>query len=100
VAVTPWSSVESAEVGPPVTQDLIDHLKIYDRLTYRTAKNDFVLPQRRLHRFTGREVVLSSYVTIELARRIRSISKSADEECERSLWDHFHSKAAREGLVR
>jgi len=40
-------------------------------------KHDFTLPPGRKHRFTAREVVLTTYVTAVMAKRIKAVSKKA-----------------------
>ena len=52
--------------------ELIGLLKRYNSFLYRPGKHDFKLPgDRKGHRFTSREVVLTAYVTMNLATRIR-----------------------------
>ena len=66
---------------------LIGHLRRYNSFLYRPGKHDFRLPSgRRGHRFTSREVVLTAYVTMELARRIKEITK-----CDPNFVCHFDS---------
>jgi hypothetical protein len=49
----------------------------YNRFLYTPGKHDFSLPPGRLHRFTAREVVLTTYVTAVLAEKIKAISQAA-----------------------
>lgn len=59
----------------PGNEQLADWLEKYNRSLYRGAKHDFKLPaDRKEHRFTSREVVLSIFVTMELADRITNMS--------------------------
>lgn len=62
----------------PQEKQLIDLLTRYNRFLYRDAKHDFQLPGgRKEHRFTSREVVLTLFITKELADRIVAISATA-----------------------
>lgn len=57
---------------------LVDWLSRYNLFLYRDAKHDFALPPgRREHRFTSREVVLSLYITRQLAERLKQLSPTA-----------------------
>lgn len=49
----------------------------YNRFLYTPGKHDFSLPPGRTHRFTAREVVLTTYITAVLAEKIKVISEAA-----------------------
>jgi hypothetical protein len=55
----------------------------YNRFLYTPGKQDFSLPLGRKHRFTAREVVLTTYVTSVIASKIRAVSKIACEAVEK-----------------
>jgi hypothetical protein len=62
----------------PGNDPLVDLLIRYNRFLYRGAKHDFDLPSdRKIHRFSSREVVLTAYITMEIAYRICAISQTA-----------------------
>jgi len=62
----------------PECRQLTEFLRTYNRFLYKGAKHDFSLPQgRETHRFTSREVVISAFVTMNLAERITAISNTA-----------------------
>jgi hypothetical protein len=61
----------------PEIQDLAKAIMRYNRFLYTPGKHDFSLPPRRHHRFTAREVVLTTYVTAVLAAKIKAISEAA-----------------------
>jgi hypothetical protein len=64
----------------PSYESLVDSLQRYNRFLYRGAKHDFTLPAgRKTHRFTAREVVLTAFITMNLADKIVSISYMAKE---------------------
>jgi hypothetical protein len=64
----------------PTSKELANLLRRYNRFLYRGAKHDFTLPAgRTVHRFTSREVVLTSFITMNLADKITSISQLADK---------------------
>lgn len=65
-------SKSSAEI-----RDLAEKLSRYNRFLYSPGKHDFSLPPGRKHRFTAKEVVLTTYITAVLAERIKSASKLA-----------------------
>jgi hypothetical protein len=79
--------VFNTSFGPAITlfqkywlgyDTLVDLLQRYNRFLYRGAKHDFILPtNRKMHRFTSREVVLTAYITMNLANRLNNISKVA-----------------------
>ena len=62
-----------------VPKDLTEKLQRYNNFLYSPGKHDFSLPPGRKHRFTSKETVLTAYISIELAERIKSISKFARE---------------------
>jgi hypothetical protein len=62
----------------PGYDSLADFLQKYNRFLYRGAKHDFTLPSnRKSHRFSAREVVLTAYITMNLAERLSNISQVA-----------------------
>lgn len=66
---------------------LIACLRRYNSFLYRPGKHDFRLPgDRKGHRFTSREVVLTAYLTMELARMIKEITN-----CDPDFVCHFDS---------
>jgi hypothetical protein len=67
-------------------KDLGSKLQRYGSVLYTPGKHDFTLPPGREHRFTAKEVVLAAYVTVELAERIKSVSKSAREAVKQDTW--------------
>lgn len=81
--------VFASSLGPAIAQfrkcwpnhgSLVDLLSRYNRFLYRGAKHDFTLPvNRKSHRFTSREVVLTAFITMDLADRLTSISSVARE---------------------
>lgn len=62
-----------------VPSDLVEKLQRYNDLLYTPGKHDFSLPPGRKQRFTSKEVVLTTYISIDLAERIKSLSKLARE---------------------
>jgi hypothetical protein len=71
-------AVKKVEAFYPQEKQLIEWLGLYNRFLYRSAKHDFKLPPGRTeHRFTSREVVLSVFVTKELADKITTLSATA-----------------------
>lgn len=66
-----------------IPSELVKKLRKYNNFVYTPGKHDFSLPPGRRHRFTPKEVVLTAYVTIELAEQIKSISKLAREAVEK-----------------
>ena len=66
---------------------LIGLLKRYNSFLYRPGKHDFKLPSdRKGHRFTSREVVLTAYMTMELAKKVKEITN-----CNPHFVCHFDS---------
>jgi len=61
----------------PEIRDLAEKLLRYNKFLYSPGKHDFSLPPGRKHRFTAKEVVLTTYVTAALAEQIKSISRFA-----------------------
>jgi len=69
------SLLEKSEISE--IRDIAKALLRYNRFLYTPGKHDFSLPPGRLHRFTAREVVLTTYVTAVLAQKIKTISQAA-----------------------
>jgi hypothetical protein len=61
----------------PEIQDIAKFLLRYNEFLYTPGKHDFSLPPGRKHRFTAREVVLATYITAVIAKRIKAVSKAA-----------------------
>jgi hypothetical protein len=61
----------------PEIQILAKAIMRYDRFLYTPGKHDFSLPAERHNRFTAKEVVLTTYVTAVLAKKIIAISETA-----------------------
>ena len=61
----------------PELRDLARKLRRYNEFLYSPGKHDFSLPPGRKHRFTAKEVVLTTFVTAALAEQIKSISEFA-----------------------
>lgn len=72
-------NVKTLKKAKSVPDDLVDKLQRYNNFLYTPGKHDFSLPPGRRHRFTSKEVVLTAYISIELAERIKSLSKLARE---------------------
>lgn len=71
-------AIKKFKVLYPHEKQLIAWLDLYNHFLYRGAKHDFKLPPGRTeHRFTSREVVLSVFITKELADRITTLSAMA-----------------------
>lgn len=71
-------AIDKFEECRPNFKQLAEMLRKYNRFLYRDAKHDFKLPAgRKEHRFTSREVVLTIFVTMNLADRILNISPMA-----------------------
>jgi hypothetical protein len=71
-------AIDRFETCRPELRQLAEILKKYNRFLYRDAKHDFRLPKgRKEHRFTSREVVLTIYITMNLADRLINISPMA-----------------------
>lgn len=62
-----------------VPQKLLDKLRKYNLFLYQPGKHDFKIPKGRGHRFTSREVVLTAFITMELSKEIRKLSKLAED---------------------
>jgi hypothetical protein len=59
----------------PDQKQLINWLEEYNKILYVNAKHDFSLPtDRREHRFTSREVVLTVFITMTLASQLIDLS--------------------------
>jgi hypothetical protein len=61
----------------PEIHDIAEILVRYNKFLYAPGKHDFTLPPGRRHRFTAREVVLTTYITTVVAERIKAVSKKA-----------------------
>jgi len=72
-------NVKVLEKSKSIPSDLTEKLQRYNNFLYSPGKHDFSLPPGRKHRFTSKEVVLTSYISVELAERIKSHSKLARE---------------------
>ncbi len=71
-------AIDKFEKNRPESKQLAEILRKYNRFLYRDAKHDFKLPEgRREHRFTSREAVLTTFITMNLAERIIRISPAA-----------------------
>jgi hypothetical protein len=70
------SLLAKSEISPEI-RNIAKALVRYNRFLYTPGKHDFSLPPGRAHRFTSREVVLTTYVTSVLAEKIKTISKAA-----------------------
>lgn len=77
------TNAKALEKAKSVPSDLTEKLQRYNNFLYSPGKHDFSLPAGRRHRFTSKEAVLTAYITIELAERIKSISKLAREAVEK-----------------
>jgi hypothetical protein len=62
---------------PPEIQAIAKILIRYNEFLYTPGKHDFSLPPGRKHRFTAREVVLTTYISAVIAQRIKAVSKAA-----------------------
>jgi hypothetical protein len=64
-----------------VPQEFINQLREYNSFLYRPSKHDFKLPKgRKEHRFTSREVVLTAFVTMKLARGFSNFGLEVDND--------------------
>jgi hypothetical protein len=64
----------------PEQGKLVEILQKYNKFLYTEAKHDFKLPaNREIHRFTAREVVLTAFITMNIAERLTAISHMAEE---------------------
>jgi hypothetical protein len=61
----------------PEFSQLATKLIDYNHFLYQPGKHDFSLPPGRAHRFTSREVVLTTYISKVLGDKIKSHSKQA-----------------------
>ncbi|MGD0646167.1 MAG: hypothetical protein ABSA75_14785 [Candidatus Bathyarchaeia archaeon] len=61
----------------PEIKEIAKILIRYNEFLYNPGKHDFSLPPGRNHRFTAREVVLTTYITAIIAKRIKAVSKAA-----------------------
>ncbi len=72
------SAIDKFEMCRPEMKQLANILRKYNRFLYRDAKHDFKLPKgRKEHRFTSREAVLTVFITMNIAKKIISISPMA-----------------------
>ena len=78
----------------PEARDLAEKISRYAGFIYTPGKHDFSLPAGRKHSFTAKEVVLSAYITAELAKGVLSISKCARYAVEK---DNLYSIGGRWG---
>jgi hypothetical protein len=62
---------------PPEIQAIAKILQRYNEFIYTPGKHDFSHPPGRKHRFTAREVVLTTYISAVIAQRIKAASKVA-----------------------
>lgn len=71
-------AIDKFEMCRPESKQLANILRKYNRFLYRDAKHDFKLPKgRKEHRFTSREAVLTVFITMNIAKKIISISPMA-----------------------
>ena len=71
-------AIDKFEQCRPECAPLANMLRKYNRLLYRPGKHDFKLPaDRKEHRFTAREVILTIFITMNLAERLIRISPAA-----------------------
>jgi hypothetical protein len=68
-------SVLNGKIG----NDLWTKLSKFNRVFYRDAKHDWEQYKEREHRFTSKEVVYMTFVTMELAKQIKKISSIAKD---------------------
>lgn len=62
---------------PPEIHEVAKTLARYNQFLYCPGKHDFSLPKGRKHRFTVKEVVLTTYVTAFIAEKIKELSELA-----------------------
>jgi hypothetical protein len=62
-----------------VPSELLDKSSRYNSFLYQPGKHDFSIPPGRSHRFTSREVVLTSFITLKLADDIKKLSQFATQ---------------------
>jgi len=71
-------AIDKFEMCRPESKQLANILRKYNRFLYSDAKHDFKLPKgRKEHRFTSREAVLTVFITMNIAKKIISISPMA-----------------------
>lgn len=75
-------------------KSLADLLVRYSDAIYTPGKHDFSVPPGRTHRFTAKEVVLTSYVTANLGERIKLASRLSREAVQK---DNLYSFGGRWG---
>lgn len=76
-------NAKALEKTKSVPSDLTEKIQRYNSFLYNPGKHDFSLPPGRKHRFTSKEVVLTAYISVTLAERIKSLSKLAREAVEK-----------------
>jgi hypothetical protein len=69
-------NLSKSNISPEINE-IAKLLLRYNEFLYNPGKHDFSLPPGRKHRFTAREVVLTTYVTSVLGNKIKAISKAA-----------------------
>jgi hypothetical protein len=60
-----------------ISSELIDKLERYNSFLYQPGNHDFNVPRGRGHRFTCKEVVLTTFITMKLADEIKKLSPHA-----------------------
>jgi hypothetical protein len=65
-----------------ITPELYDKLICYNNFLYVPSKHDFDVPPNRKHRFTSKETVLTTFITMKLASEIKTLSKMAQKYAE------------------
>lgn len=60
-----------------VPSELLAKLSKYNSFLYQPGKHDFNIPSGRSHRFTSKEVVFTSFITMKLADDIKKLSQFA-----------------------
>lgn len=72
-------------------ENLRQKLMKYNELLYTPAKHDFNVKTRR-HRFTGKEVVFSCFITLKLGKEIINLSESAKGYAEMTINDRYSER--------
>lgn len=62
-----------------IDPDILRRLKKYNSFLYQPGKHDFDIHKGRGHRFTSREVVLTAFITMNIAEEIKKISRFAEQ---------------------
>ena len=60
-----------------VSPELLDQLTKFSSFIYSPGKHDFTLEKGQRHRFTTREVVLTAFIAMRLAEKLKKLSTSA-----------------------